>query len=132
MLNRGYHDFYVGYHIETATDRFYGGGGGGYYVYDITDLDDLNVLVTLTNIRGVNYGHTFTPTPDGRYVTFSYGPKFKKKNLKGLLPEFPGVEAPGWDTCVALAEGRNVWVKLTNDGSSNKEADWVATREGDQ
>ena len=29
------------------------------------------------------------------------GPKLKGRNLKGLLPEFPGVEAPGWNVCVA-------------------------------
>jgi hypothetical protein len=28
-----------GYHPDTETDRFYGGGTGGYFVYDITDLD---------------------------------------------------------------------------------------------
>ena len=38
--NRGYHDFYVGYHPDTGEDRFYGGGTGGYYIYDVTNLDD--------------------------------------------------------------------------------------------
>ncbi len=65
---RGYHDFYVGFHPESGTDRFYGGGTGGYYVYDITDLDDPTLLVSLTGISGVRSGHTFTPSPDGRYV----------------------------------------------------------------
>ncbi len=66
--SRGYHDFYAGYHPDTGTDRFYGGGTGGYYVYDITNLDDPQLMVSLTNISGVRYGHTFTPSPDGRYV----------------------------------------------------------------
>ena len=58
---RGYHDFYVGYHEDTATDRFYGGGTGGYYVYDITDLDGPQLLVTLTGISGVRGGpHLYT------------------------------------------------------------------------
>ncbi|MBN1442683.1 MAG: hypothetical protein JXA90_08240, partial [Planctomycetes bacterium] len=65
----------------------------------------------------------------GKYISFSYGPKFQGKNLKRLLPEFPGVQAPGWDTCVADASGRNLWVKITSDGKSNKEADWVFTPE---
>ncbi|NNM34033.1 MAG: hypothetical protein HKO53_13250, partial [Gemmatimonadetes bacterium] len=34
----GYHDMYVGYHPDTETDRFYGGGTGGYYVYDVSDI----------------------------------------------------------------------------------------------
>jgi hypothetical protein len=75
---RAYHDFYVGYHTETGTDRFYGGGTGGYYVYDISDLADPQILATLTNIRGVDRAHTFTPTPDGRYaigeVEYQYAP----------------------------------------------------------
>jgi len=65
---RGYHDFYAGYHTDTQTDRFYGGGTGGYYVYDITDLENPRMLVSLTGISGVTRGHTFTPSPDGRYV----------------------------------------------------------------
>ncbi len=65
---RGYHDFYVGFHPETGTDRFYGGGTGGYYVYDITDLENPDLLVTLTGISGITRGHTFTPTSDGRYA----------------------------------------------------------------
>jgi TolB protein len=67
-------------------------------------------------------------SPDGKYIAFSYGPKFKKKSLKGLLPEFPGVEAPGWNICVADASKKNRWVALTLDGKSNKEPDWVPAR----
>ena len=44
-----------------------------------------------------------TWSPDMKYLTFTRGPKFKGKSLKGLLPEFPGVEAPGWNVCVADA-----------------------------
>ena len=66
--SRGYHDFYVGWHPDTGSDRFYGGGTGGYYVYDITDLQNPQLVVSLTGVSGVNYGHTFTPSPDGRYV----------------------------------------------------------------
>ncbi len=58
---RGYHDFYAAYHPDTESDRFYGGGTGGYYVYDITDLENPAMLVSLTGISGVTRGHTFTP-----------------------------------------------------------------------
>jgi Tol biopolymer transport system component len=68
-------------------------------------------------------------SPDGKYIAYSYGPKFKGKNLKGLLPEFPGVEAPGWNTCVADASKKNRWVQVTFDGKSNKEPDWVFVKE---
>ena len=68
-------------------------------------------------------------SPDTRYIAYSYGPKFKGKNLKGLLPEFPGVEAPGWNICVADTSKKNRWVQLTFDGKSNKEPDWVPVAE---
>ena len=62
-----------------------------------------------------------------------FGPSVKQcsflegKNLKGLLPEFPGVEAPGWNICVADAAKMNRWVQITLDGKSNKEPDWMFT-----
>jgi hypothetical protein len=65
---RAYHDFYIGYDADSEQDRFYGGGTGGYYVYNVTDLENPELLVTLTGINGVTRGHTFTPSPDGRYV----------------------------------------------------------------
>ena len=33
-----------------------------------------------------------TWSPDMRYLTFTRGPRFMGKNLRGLLPEFPGVQ----------------------------------------
>jgi len=52
----GYHDMYAGFHPDTQSDRFYGGGTGGYYVYDITDLETPKLVVSLTGITGVTYG----------------------------------------------------------------------------
>jgi hypothetical protein len=74
----GYHDFYVGYHPESGQDRFYGGGAGGYYVWDVTDPADAELVVSVTGVAGVNWGHTITPTPDGRYFVgeteYQYAP----------------------------------------------------------
>ena len=69
-------------------------------------------------------------SPDGKYIAFSRGPKRDEKDLKGLLPEFPGVEAPNWNICVADVMKKNRWVQLTFDGKSNKEPDWVFVRKG--
>ena len=96
--SRGYHDFYAGYHVDSETDRFYGGGQGGYFVYDITDLSQPELLVTLTGIRGVDNGHTFTPTPDGRYavaeVEYQYAP-LRIFDLKpGLDGEVENIREP--------------------------------------
>lgn len=78
MWSRGYHDFAVAYHPESGQDRFYGGGGEGYYVYNVTDLASPELLVTITGVPGVPWGHTFTPSPDGRYAIgeteFQYQP----------------------------------------------------------
>lgn len=67
-LSAGYHDFYVGYDATTGRDRFYGAGGGGYYVFDVSVPERPELLFTVTGVPGVHWGHTFTPTPDGRYA----------------------------------------------------------------
>lgn len=78
LRQSGYHDFYVGFDALTGRDIFYGGGGEGYYAYDITDLQNPELLVTITGVPGVQWGHTFTPTPDGRYAVgeteYQYAP----------------------------------------------------------
>ncbi len=61
-------------------------------------------------------------SPDGKYLAFSRGPK--KKSL-GPAPEMIGVQADGWDICVADAAATNRVVVLTTDGQSNKEPDWA-------
>ncbi len=99
---RGYHDFYAGYHPDDGEDRFYGGGTGGYYVYNITDLEKPQLLVTLTGISGVRSGHTFTPTPDGRYVIaeteYQYAPLRIFDLEPGLSGEVENISRPisGW------------------------------------
>ena len=70
-----------------------------------------------------------TWSPDMKYLTFTRGAKFKGRNLKGLLPEFPGVEAPGWNVCVADAAQRNRWAAITHDGKSCKQPSWVKITE---
>ncbi len=115
--SRGYHDFYVGYHVDSETDRFYGGGQGGYFVYDITNLDDPKLLVTLTGIRGVDRGHTFTPTPDGRYavaeVEYQYAP-LRIFDLK-----------PGLDGAVKnISEPIGAWTADWKNLTHNHEVRW--------
>jgi hypothetical protein len=88
--NRGYHDFYAAYHPDTDEDRFYGGGGGGYYIYDITNLSEPQLRVTLTGISGVSNGHTFTPSPDGRYVVAESEYEFAPLRFFDLKPALDG------------------------------------------
>ena len=89
-LSTGYHDFYVGYHPDTRQDRFYGAGGGGYYVYDVTRPEEPKLMFTMVGIAGMNWGHTFTPTPDGRYVVGEAEWQYQPLRIFDLKPGFDG------------------------------------------
>lgn len=105
--------------------------GHGDYKAGVADLDLTGPRPRATNIvdavesRDPVETYHVTWSPDGKYLTFTRGPKKAKKSLKPGLPEFPGVEAPGWNVCVADAAGRDRWVPLTTDGASNKQPSWV-------
>ena len=75
---RGYHDMYAAYDPATGQDKFYGGGGGGYHVFDISAPETPEHLFSITGIATVPWGHTFTPTPDGAFavgeVEYQYSP----------------------------------------------------------
>jgi hypothetical protein len=86
----GYHDFYVGYHPDTDEDRFYGGGTGGYFIYDVSDVTSPELRITLTNVAGVSYGHTFTPSPDGRYVIAETEYQYAPLRIFDLQPALDG------------------------------------------
>ncbi len=87
---RGYHDFYAGYHPDSGEDRFYGGGTGGYYIYDVTDLDNPQLRISLAGVRGVRGGHTFTPSPDGRYVIAETEYQYAPIRIFDLQPALDG------------------------------------------
>jgi hypothetical protein len=77
---RGWHDFYIAYDPATHQDKLYGAGMGGYYVFDVTKPAEPSLLFSLTGINGTPAGHTFTPTPDGKFAlgisepTYQYAP----------------------------------------------------------
>ncbi len=110
--------------------------GHGDYCAGVADLDFSGPTPKATNIHNVVESkdpietYHITWSPDMKYITFTRGPKFHGKNLRGVLPEFPGIEAPGWNVCVADARRRNRWVAITSDGRSCKQPCWVFVREG--
>jgi Tol biopolymer transport system component len=110
--------------------------GNGDYCAGVGDLDLTLPAPTVTNIQNMVESRDPIETyqvvwsPDGKYLAFTRGPKATKKNLEGLLPEFPGVEAPGWNICLADATKKNRWIALTFDGKSNKQPSWVFVRQG--
>ncbi len=95
---RGYHDLYAAYDPASGQDRFYGGGAGGYYVYDISNLDEPKLLTSVTGVPGVRWGHTFTPTPDGRYAVgeteYQYAPLRIFDLQPGLTGEVATIRLP--------------------------------------
>ena len=87
---QGYHDLYVGHHPDSGEDRFYGGGTGGYFIYDVTDLENPALRISLTGISGVQWGHTFTPSPDGRYAIGKTEYRYAPLRIFDLKPALDG------------------------------------------
>ena len=87
---QGYHDLYVGHHPDSGEDRFYGGGTGGYFIYDVTDLENPALRISLTGISGVQWGHTFTPSPDGRYAIGETEYRYAPLRIFDLKPALDG------------------------------------------
>jgi hypothetical protein len=83
----GYHDFYVGFDPASPQDRFYGAGAGGYHVYDVTDLAAPRLLSSVTGFAGLTSGHTFTPTPDGRYAVAELEYQYSPLRIFDLKPQ---------------------------------------------
>ncbi len=75
--NASYHDFYAAYDPATRQDKLYVGGPdggtleGGNFVFDITDVANPTLLASVTGVAGQIGGHTFIPSPDGRYAVIS-------------------------------------------------------------
>jgi len=105
--------------------------GHGDYAIGVADVDLAPGGPAASNLKKVVVSKEPVMTyhmdwsPEGRYIAFTRGPKSPKKMLVGATRETPGVEAPGWDLCVADPNGDNRWVQITSDGLSNKEPDWV-------
>ncbi len=65
-------------------------------------------------------------SPDSRFIVYSCGPKARGRWLwGGVTPQCPGAKATGWDLWVADATKTDVRIRLTTDGKSNKEPDWI-------
>jgi hypothetical protein len=114
---RGYHDFYVGYDPATHQDKFYGAGNGGYYVYDVTNTSDPKLLVALTGTAGVTGGHTFTPTPDGRYAVTETEYMYAPLRIFDLKPGLDG-------TVKTISRPIGAWISDWTTNPHNHEVRW--------
>ncbi|HEV3137241.1 MAG TPA: hypothetical protein VGZ26_05040 [Pirellulales bacterium] len=110
--------------------------GHGDFCAGVADLDLESATPKATQIHNVVENidpietYHITWSPDGKYITYTRGPKFEGHRLGGLLPEFPGIAAPGWNVCVADASQKNRWINITSDGKSCKQPSWVFVKEG--
>jgi hypothetical protein len=119
---------YVGYDPATRQDRFYGAGGGGSYVWDVTHPEEPKLLTSVTGVAGMMSGHTFTPTPDGRYAVIETEYQYAPLRIFDLKPGLDGavktVSQPigawtaRWDGCPHNTEVRwpYVFVSAYEDG----------------
>jgi hypothetical protein len=114
---RGYHDFYAAWHPDTGEDRFYGGGPGGYYIYDITDVENPELRITLTGVAGVTYGHTFTPDPTGRYVIAETEYQYAPLRIFDLKPALDG-------KVTNISQPISAWTANWQNLSHNHEVRW--------
>jgi len=112
-----YHDFYVGYDAGSGQDRFWGGGTGGYFVYDITDLQSPELLASITGVSGVNWGHTFTPTPDGRYAVGETEYQYAPLRIFDLGPIWEGERQ-------VISRPLSAWTADYHNLSHNHEMRW--------
>lgn len=112
-----WHDFYVAFDPATQQDRLWAGGTGGYFVFDVTDLDEVELLVSLTGINGVAHGHTFTPSPDGRFAVGEVEYQWAPLRLFDL--------GPAWDEGVPLINRAiSAWTANYQNLSHNHEVRW--------
>ena len=87
--------------------------GFGDYRIGIADLDLAGSPPAAKNLRALLTSpeplmtYHMAWSPDGRYVAFSRGPQRPGKSLKGLFAQCPGIEAPGWDLCIADTSKEN-------------------------
>ncbi len=59
-------------------------------MYDISDIANPTLKFTLTGINGVGYGHTFTPSPDGRYAVTETEYKYAPLRIFDMKPLLDG------------------------------------------
>lgn len=114
---RFYHDHYVAFHPDTGEDRFYGGGNDGYYIYDISDIKNPELRITLTGISGVSWGHTFTPSPDGRYVVSESEYQYSPLRIFDLQPALNG-------DVTNIRQPISAWTANWENLSHNHEVRW--------
>lgn len=113
----GYHDFFVGYDPATHQDKFYGAGRGGYFIYDVTHPEAPKLITSITGVAGVEFGHTFTPTPDGKFAVTETEYQYAPLRIFDLRPGLEG-------KVQAITQPVGAWTADWHDLSHNHEVRW--------
>jgi hypothetical protein len=116
-VGRGYHDYYVAYDPAVHQDKFYGAGSGGYHIYDVTRPEEPKLLTSITGVAGVTRGHTFTPTPDGRYAVTEAEYQYAPLRIFDLKPGLEG-------TVKAISRPIGAWTADWKNLPHNHEIRW--------
>jgi len=119
---RQWHDVYLGFLPDAAQDRFYGAGTGGYHVFDVTDVENPRLLTSVTGIPGTVNGHTFTPTPDGRYGLGMSEPTYQHAPIRFFDLQPPGSE--GQTPNIVSGSGIGAWMAKFGGATHNHEMRW--------
>ncbi len=112
-----WHDFYVGYDAGTGEDRFWGGGTGGYFVWDVSDLENMELRASIVGVSGVNWGHTFTPSPDGRFAVGETEYQYAPLRIFDLGPIWAGEQT-------TIQRPISAWTANWRNLSHNHEMRW--------
>jgi len=112
-----YHDYYLGYDPAARQDKFYGAGAGGYYVYDITSIAEPKLLASVIGAAGIPFGHTFTPTPDGRYAVAEVEYQYAPLRIFDLKPALDG-------QVKTISRPIGAWVANWKNLAHNHEVRW--------
>ena len=115
---QGYHDFYIGYDPAAHQDKFYGAGlDAGFFVYDVTRPEEPKLLTSITGVAGLHLGHTFMPSPDGRYAVTQMEYQFAPVRIFDLKPGLDG-------TVKTISRPIGAWMANWKLASHNHELRW--------
>ncbi len=115
----GYHDFFLGFDPATQRDKFYGAGADGYHVYDVTVPENPRLITSVMGAAGVPNGHTFTPTPDGRYALSMSAPTYQYAPIR-IFDLKPGLDGE----VKAVTRPVGAWIAQWDGASHNHEVRW--------
>src|SRR5207247_4950822 len=101
----------------TDQDKFYGAGRGAYCIDDVTLPEAPKLITSITGVAGVEFGHTFTPTPDGKFAVTETEYQYAPLRIFDLRPGLEG-------KVQAITEPVGAWTARWKGLPHNHEIRW--------